>query len=100
MIRINGMDDDTVQIDTDNGSVNVPLPIRESVIVTASSEDGGVEVSIWFEGPWWAFSIMQLPGEDVEVPWTVTFDQESSYSMVAEIQCPEDTSWEYTTEPQ
>ena len=99
MIRISGYSDDVVSIDFDETKSEEIDCFEETVILTfKNSNEEGVEISAWYDGPCWAFTIMQLPDSETEVPWPISIDSESSYSLAVEIQCDEDYSWSYEKE--
>lgn len=99
MIRISGYSDDIVHIESDfTGTEEIDCHNQTVILVFKNSKGSGVEISMWYEGPTWAFTIMQLPDEEIEVPWPIVIDQESSYSLVLEIQAGEDISWTYEKE--
>ena len=99
MIRISGYSDDIVSLEFDNADTEEIDCHGETVVLTfKNSNDEGIEISAWYDGPCWAFTIMQLPDTESEVPWPISIDSESSYSMIVEIQCTDDYTWSYEKE--
>ena len=95
MITLTGYSDDMASITTEDGADEIGC-FGETVIFTfLNDKKEGVEIHMWYEGPTWAFTIMQLPNSEIEIPWPIVLDQDSSYSMTLEIQSGEDITWTY-----
>lgn len=95
MIEIYGMDNNTVIIEADSGNTEeIEISSSDSVLVTVQSDDGGVDIEIWYRTPSWCFLVSQLPNE-VECPWDINLSQDSSYSMRLTVECESDVKWKY-----
>ena len=95
MIKISGLSNDVVSIESDFGdNEEIAVEPGRSVAITLMNTHGqGVDIVVWYEGPTWGFSILQLEDEETEVPWPISIDQDSTYSLAVEIQCGEDVKW-------
>ncbi len=98
MINLTGFSDDNVVITTDQGSDEIPCYNEKVIFTFLNSKKEGVEIRVWYDVPTWAFTVMQLPDEEIDVPWPITIDQDSSYSLVLEIQSEDDITWTYEKE--
>lgn len=94
MITITGYSDDIVYIESDGDSEEVSA-FESLVQIKIENEQGGVEINTWYEGPSWAFTFFQMENEEIEVPWPIEINQDSSYSMKIEIHCPENTKYTF-----
>ena len=98
MLRITGYSDDILSIESDFGS-SKEYPVDGKIaIVTVTNLAGGVEISAWYQGPCWAYTFMQLPDSETEVPWPIVLDQDSTYSLAVEIQCSDNVKWKVEME--
>lgn len=96
MTEIYGIDNDTVVMESDTGkNEEIPLKDREIAVITLENQEGGVVIYAWYETPSWAFTVCQIEGEEIPVPWEVVLNQDSSYSMRVSVDTPTDVKIKY-----